>query len=79
MNGPSAGGACPLGRTLDPVMRGALEAGMLRCERQRARVMVILLLALLGMVAFFRVAPSVLGGDAPARMRLIAKSKLNWP
>ncbi|MCC6353129.1 MAG: adenylate/guanylate cyclase domain-containing protein [Verrucomicrobiae bacterium] len=72
MNGPSAGGACPLGRTLDPVMRGALEAGMLRCERQRARVMVILLLALLGMVAFFRVAPSVLGGDAPARMRLIA-------
>jgi adenylate cyclase len=64
--------ACPIGRTLDPVMRAALEAGMLRCERQRARVMVILLLCLLGMVAFFRVIPAFLGEGGPERIRAIA-------
>lgn len=65
--------ACPLGRDLDPMMRDALEAGMMRCERQRARVMVILLLGLLGLVLLFRVFPAFFGSDGPARIHLIAR------
>lgn len=71
MNRP---GACPVGRALDPVMRDALAAGMLRCERQRARVMVILLLGLLGMVLFFRVIPALLGVGAAQRIHAVAPS-----
>ncbi len=73
MMNASSRAVCPVGRTLDSVMREALEAGMLRCERQRARAMVILLLGLLSMVLVFRVLPSVFGDGAPDRMRAVGQ------
>jgi len=68
--------ACPVGRTLDDVMRRALEDGMLRCECQRARAMLILLSCLLGLVFLFRVLPTLLGSSAPTTFHLVGPQLL---
>lgn len=68
--------ACPLGRSLDTVMREALEEGMLRCECQRARAMVVLLLGLSATVFVFRVIPMLRDQMVPEVMR--ASTKPLW-